>query len=45
MQAKYGKNWQVKFMWGDAGDLFFVIRKRDLAQRNFNNVFVTLESS
>lgn len=33
------------FMWGDAGDLFFVIHKSDLAKANFDNVFVTLESS
>ena len=33
------------FMWGDAGDLFFVIHKSDLAKSDFNNVFVTLESS
>lgn len=33
------------FMWGDAGDLFFVIHKSDLAKGNFSNVFVTLESS
>ena len=31
--------------WGDAGDLFFVIHKIDLANSNFNNVFVTMESS
>lgn len=33
------------FQWGDAGDLFFVIHKSDLAQKNFNNVYVGLESS
>ena len=31
--------------WGDAGDLFFVIHKSDLAKSDFNNVFVTMESS
>lgn len=31
--------------WGDAGDLFFVIHKSDLAKQDFTNVFVTLESS
>ena len=31
--------------WGDAGDLFFVIHKSDLAKRDFSNVFVTMESS
>ena len=31
--------------WGDAGDLFFVIHKSDLAQADFSNVFVTMESS
>ncbi len=31
--------------WGDAGDLFFVIHKSDLAKRDFSNVFVTIESS
>lgn len=33
------------FQWGDAGDLFFVIHKSDLAKKDFSNVFVTLESS
>lgn len=33
------------FCWGDAGDLFFVIHKSDLAQGDFSNVFVSLESS
>ena len=33
------------FQWGDAGDLFFVIHKSDLAKRDFSHVFVTLESS
>jgi uncharacterized protein YwqG len=31
--------------WGDAGELFFVIHKSDLAKGDFSNVFVTLESS
>ncbi len=31
--------------WGDAGDLFFVIHKSDLAKQDFSNVFVTMESS
>ena len=31
--------------WGDAGDLFFVIHKSDLAKSDFSNVFVTMESS
>ena len=31
--------------WGDAGDLFFVIHKSDLARGDFSNVFVTMESS
>lgn len=31
--------------WGDAGDLFFVIHKSDLAKGDFSNVFVTMESS
>lgn len=31
--------------WGDAGDLFFVIHKSDLAKCDFSNVFVTMESS
>ena len=31
--------------WGDAGDLFFVIHKSDLAKRDFSAVFVTMESS
>lgn len=33
------------FQWGDAGDLFFVIHKSDLAKSDFSNVFVTMESS
>jgi len=33
------------FQWGDAGELFFVIHKSDLMKRDFNNVFVTMESS
>lgn len=33
------------FQWGDAGELFFVIHKSDLAKRNFSNVFITMESS
>lgn len=33
------------FQWGDAGDLFFVMHKSDLAKRDFSNVFVTMESS
>lgn len=31
--------------WNDAGELFFVIHKSDLAKKDFSNVFVTLESS
>ncbi|MFD0796631.1 DUF1963 domain-containing protein [Maribacter chungangensis] len=31
--------------WGDAGDIFYVIHKSDLAKLDFSNVFVTLESS
>ncbi len=31
--------------WSDAGDLFFVIHKSDLAKQDFSNVYVTLESS
>ncbi len=33
------------FQWGDAGELFFVIHKSDLAKKDFSNVVVTLESS
>lgn len=33
------------FQWGDAGDLFFVIHKSDLAKGDFSNVYVGLESS
>lgn len=33
------------FQWGDAGDLFFVIHKSDLARQDFRKVFVTMESS
>lgn len=33
------------FQWGDAGELFFVIHKSDLAKRDFSKVFVTMESS
>ncbi len=33
------------FMWGDAGELFYVIHKSDLMKKDFSNVFVTLESS
>jgi uncharacterized protein YwqG len=31
--------------WGDAGELFFVIHKSDLAKGDFSNIFVTMESS
>ncbi len=31
--------------WSDAGDLFFVIHKSDLAKGDFSNIFVTVESS
>ncbi|MFS4416601.1 DUF1963 domain-containing protein [Maribacter sp. 2307ULW6-5] len=31
--------------WSDAGDIFYVIHKSDLAKLDFGNVFVTLESS
>lgn len=31
--------------WSDAGDIFYVIHKSDLARLDFSNVFVTLESS
>ena len=33
------------FQWWDAGDLFFVIHKGDLARRDFSNIFCGLESS
>ena len=33
------------FQWNDAGTLFFVIHKSDLAKQDFSNIFVTLESS
>lgn len=33
------------FQWGDAGELFFVIHKSDLAKGDFSNVFCTMESS
>ena len=33
------------FMWGDAGDLSYVIHKSDLAKGDFSNVYCTLESS
>ncbi|MFX1704881.1 DUF1963 domain-containing protein [Chitinophaga sp. CC14] len=33
------------FSWGDAGDLFFVIHKSDLAKKDFRKVFITIESS
>lgn len=33
------------FQWGDAGELFFVIHKSDLAKRDFRKVYVTIESS
>lgn len=33
------------FQWGDAGDLFFVAHKSDVAKRDFSRVFCTLESS
>lgn len=33
------------FEWGDAGDLFFVIHKSDLAKKDFRRVYVTMESS
>jgi uncharacterized protein YwqG len=31
--------------WSDAGDIFYVIHKSDLAKLDFSNAFVTLESS
>ncbi len=33
------------FQWGDAGDLFFVAHKSDVALCDFSRVFCTLESS
>ncbi len=33
------------FMWGDAGDISYVIHKSDLAKGDFSNVHCTLESS
>lgn len=33
------------FQWGDAGELFYVIHKSDLARRDFSAVFCTCESS
>ncbi len=33
------------FQWWDAGDLFFVIHKSDLAKGDFSNVYCGLESS
>jgi uncharacterized protein YwqG len=33
------------FCWWDAGDLFFVIHKSDLAKKDFSNVYCGLESS
>ncbi|MFK7739980.1 MAG: DUF1963 domain-containing protein [Planctomycetota bacterium] len=33
------------FQWGDAGELFFVIHKSDLAKGDFSNVYCTMESS
>jgi uncharacterized protein YwqG len=33
------------FMWGDAGELFYVIHKSDLLKRDFSKVFITIESS
>ena len=33
------------FQWGDAGDLFFVIHKSDLAKQDFSNVICTMYSS
>jgi len=33
------------FQWGDAGDLFFVIHKSDLAKGDFSNVKCTMYSS
>ena len=33
------------FMWGDCGMLYFWIRKDDLAQRNFDNVWMSLQCS
>ena len=36
---------QGDFMWGDAGDISYVIHKSDLAKGDFSNVYCTLESS
>ena len=36
---------QGDFQWCDAGDLFFVIHKSDLARGDFSNVYCSLESS
>lgn len=33
------------FQWGDAGELFYVMHKSDLARRDFSAVFCTSESS
>lgn len=34
-----------EFQWWDAGELFFVIHKSDLAKGDFSNIYVSLESS
>ncbi len=49
----YPQDWVVllkvaslgSFQWWDAGELFFVIHKSDLAKGDFSNVFCSLESS
>ncbi|MBE5316724.1 MAG: DUF1963 domain-containing protein [Xanthomonadales bacterium] len=35
----------LDMQWGDAGELFFVAHKRDLAAHDFSRVFCTMESS
>lgn len=30
-------------MWGDAGMLYYWIRRQDLAQGNFDNVWMTMQ--
>lgn len=53
MQKGNPKDWLIllkvpsvaDFQWGDAGDLFFVIHKSDLAKQDFSNVICTMYSS
>lgn len=41
--AQFNSVEEIGFEWGDSGMLYFWIRKEDLAQRNFDNVWMVLQ--